>query len=40
MAFPGAGVWGFLHTLAPVSYYTHGSQITTTHGHMASTAPM
>ncbi|MCP4127060.1 MAG: nitric-oxide reductase large subunit [Gammaproteobacteria bacterium] len=35
MAFMGAGVWGFLHTLAPVNYYTHGSQITAAHGHMA-----
>ena len=35
MAFLGAGVWGFLHTLAPINYYTHGSQITAAHGHMA-----
>ena len=35
MAFLGAGVWGFLHTLAPVNFYTHGSQITAAHGHMA-----
>ncbi len=35
MAFLGAGVWGFLHTLAPVNYYTHGSQVTAAHGHMA-----
>ena len=35
MAFLGAGVWGFLHTLAPVNYYTHGSQITAAHGHLA-----
>ncbi|AUN96415.1 cbb3-type cytochrome c oxidase subunit I [Pseudazoarcus pumilus] len=35
MAFLGAGVWGFLHTLAPVNYFTHGSQITAAHGHMA-----
>ena len=35
MAFLGAGVWGFLHTLAPVNYFTHGSQITSAHGHMA-----
>ncbi len=34
-AFLGAGVWGFLHTLAPVNYYTHGSQITAAHGHLA-----
>lgn len=35
MAFLGAGVWGFLHTLSPVNYYTHGSQITAAHGHLA-----
>ncbi len=35
MAFLGAGVWGFMHTLSPVNYYTHGSQITAAHGHMA-----
>ena len=33
-AFLGAGVWGFLHTLAPVNYYTHGSQLTAAHGHL------
>jgi nitric oxide reductase subunit B len=35
MAFLGAGVWGFLHTLAPVNFFTHGTQITAAHGHMA-----
>lgn len=35
MAFLGAGVWGFLHTLAPVNYFTHGSQLTAAHGHLA-----
>ena len=35
MAFLGAGVWGFMHTLSFVNYYTHGSQITAAHGHMA-----
>ncbi len=35
MAFLGAGVWGFLHTLAPVNFYTHGTQITAAHVHMA-----
>ena len=35
MAFLGAGIWGFLHTLAPVNFYTHGTQITAAHGHMA-----
>jgi nitric oxide reductase subunit B len=31
----GAGVWGFLHTLPQVNYYTHGSQVTVSHGHLA-----
>jgi nitric oxide reductase subunit B len=35
MGFLGAGVWGFMHTLAPINYYTHGTQITAAHGHMA-----
>ena len=35
IAIVGAGVWGFLHTLAPINYYTHGTQITAAHGHMA-----
>ena len=35
MAFLGAGVWGFLHTLAPINFYTHGSQVTAAHAHMA-----
>nr|CRH06784.1 Nitric-oxide reductase subunit B (Nitric oxide reductase cytochrome b subunit) (NOR large subunit) [Candidatus Magnetococcus massalia] len=35
MAFLGAGVWGFMHTLAPINYLTHGTQITAAHGHMA-----
>lgn len=35
MAFLGAGVWGFLHTLSVVNYYTHGTQITASHGHMS-----
>lgn len=34
-AFFGAGVWGFVHTLAPVNYYTHGTQLTAAHGHLA-----
>ncbi|HYG42196.1 MAG TPA: cbb3-type cytochrome c oxidase subunit I [Bordetella sp.] len=34
-AFLGAGVWGFIHTLAPVNYYTHGTQLTAAHGHLA-----
>jgi len=35
MAFFGAGVWGFLHTLSFVNYDTHGTQITAAHGHLA-----
>jgi len=35
MAFLGAGLWGFLHTLAPINFYTHGTQLTAAHGHMA-----
>jgi len=35
MAFFGAGVWGFMHTLSPINYYTHGTQITAAHGHLA-----
>jgi nitric oxide reductase subunit B len=33
--FLGAGVWGFMHTLSFVNYYTHGTQITMSHGHLA-----
>jgi len=35
MGFLGAGLWGFIHTLSPVNYYTRGSQITAAHGHLA-----
>ncbi|RQO73209.1 nitric-oxide reductase large subunit [Aquitalea sp. FJL05] len=35
MSFLGAGVWGFLGTLSVVNYYTHGTQLTAAHGHMA-----
>jgi len=35
LAFFGAGVWGFMHTLHAVNYYTHGTQITAAHGHLA-----
>jgi len=34
-AFFGAGVWGFLHTLSWINYYSHGTQITAAHGHLA-----
>jgi nitric oxide reductase subunit B len=33
--FVGAGLWGIIHTLPVVNQYTHGTQITTAHGHMA-----
>jgi nitric oxide reductase subunit B len=35
LAFFGAGVWGFMHTLHGVNYYTHGTQITAAHAHLA-----
>ncbi len=35
MAFLGAGVWGFIHTLSFVNYYTHGTQVTAAHGHLS-----
>ena len=35
LAFLGAGLWGFIHTLSPVNYYTHGTQVTAAHGHLA-----
>ncbi len=31
----GAGIWGLLHTLPQINYYTHGSQVTVSHGHLA-----
>lgn len=35
MAFLGAGVLGFIITLAPVQYYAHGTNLTAAHGHLA-----
>lgn len=35
IAFLGAGVLGFLHTLAPVNFFTHGTQLTAAHGHLS-----
>ena len=35
IAFFGAGVWGFMHTLHWVNYYSHGTQVTAAHGHLA-----
>ncbi|MBT8059860.1 MAG: cbb3-type cytochrome c oxidase subunit I [Gammaproteobacteria bacterium] len=33
--FFGAGVWGFMHTLPQINLYTHGTQWTSSHGHLA-----
>ncbi|HEY4716864.1 MAG TPA: cbb3-type cytochrome c oxidase subunit I [bacterium] len=33
--FVGAGVFGIIHTLPSVNKWTHGTQITTAHGHLA-----
>jgi len=33
--FLGAGIWGFFHTLPQVNIYTHGTQFTAAHGHLA-----
>ncbi len=33
--FVGAGMFGFAHTLPMINYYTHGSQVTVSHGHLA-----
>lgn len=35
IAFFGAGVWGFMHTLSFINYYSHGTQVTAAHGHLA-----
>jgi len=35
MSFFGAGVWGFMHTLSSVNFYSHGTQVTAAHGHLA-----
>ncbi len=35
MAFLGAGLWGFIITLAPAQYYMHGTNFTAAHGHLA-----
>ena len=31
----GAGVWGFMHTLPQINLYTHGTQWSASHGHLA-----
>jgi len=33
--FVGAGLWGLIHTLPQVNQWTHGTQITAAHGHLA-----
>jgi len=33
--FFGAGVWGFAQTLPQINQWTHGTQITASHGHFA-----
>lgn len=33
--FLGAGIWGFFHTFPQVNIYTHGTQFTSAHGHLA-----
>jgi nitric oxide reductase subunit B len=33
--FIGAGMFGFAHTLPMINYYTHGSQVTVSHGHLS-----
>ncbi len=33
--FVGAGLWGVVHTLPQVNKWTHGTQITTAHAHLA-----
>jgi len=33
--FVGAGLWGIIHTLPQVNKWTHGTQITPAHGHLA-----
>jgi len=33
--FFGAGVWGFMHTLPQINLYSHGTQISASHGHLA-----
>lgn len=35
MHFFGAGVWGFAHTLPQINRWTHGTQVTASHGHFA-----
>ncbi len=34
--FIGAGLWGFIHTLPQINFFTHGTQITSSHAHFAT----
>jgi nitric oxide reductase subunit B len=33
--FVGAGIWGFMQTLPQINLYSHGTQLTAAHGHLA-----
>lgn len=35
VAFLGTGIWDFLPHLAPINYYTHGTQISVANAHLA-----
>lgn len=35
VTFFGAGIWGLMHNMSVVNYYSHGTQITAAHGHLA-----
>jgi len=35
MGFLAAGLWGFIHALSAINFYTHGTQMTAAHGHLA-----
>ena len=35
MAFFGAGVLGLIHRFTSINFYTHGTQLTAAHGHLA-----
>lgn len=35
MAFIGAGVLGLMHSFPSINFYTHGTQVTAGHGHLA-----
>lgn len=35
MAFIGAGLLGLMHSFPSINFYTHGTQLTAAHGHLA-----